>query len=95
METFTDNNTENKEAIEEKAGVDEVGAAAVDTGFAQSGGDWEVSGAGAAAFAGATATPAAAGAGWDASAEDWSAAPATGGTTTEWGAADATKSSEW
>jgi small subunit ribosomal protein SAe len=34
---------ENKEAIEEKAGVDEVGAAAVDTGFATGGGgDWEV-----------------------------------------------------
>lgn len=32
---------ENKEAIEEKAGVDEVGAAAVDTGFT-TGGDWEV-----------------------------------------------------
>jgi len=87
---------ENKEAIEEKAGVDEVGTAAVDTGFATSGGDWEVSGAGAAAFgAGATATPAAPGAGWDAGAEDWSAAPAAQGTTTEWGAADATKSSEW
>ena len=86
---------ENKEAIEEKAGVDEVGAAAVDTGFATGGGDWEVSGAGAAAFgAGATATPAAPGAGWDAGAEEWSAAPAQG-TTTEWGAADATKTSEW
>lgn len=86
--------TENKEAIEEKAGVDEVGAAAVETGYAGGAGEWEVSGAGAAAFAGAAATPAAAGASWDADGGEWSAAPAAG-TTTEWGAAEATKSSEW
>jgi small subunit ribosomal protein SAe len=86
---------ENKEATEEKAGVDEVGAAAVDTGFSGAGGDWEVSGGNAAAFAGASTTPAAPGAGWDAGAEDWAAAPAQG-TTTEWGAADAApKASEW
>ena len=54
-----------------------------------------MSGAGAAAFAGASATPAATGAGWDASGDDWSAAPGQG-TTAEWGAADATaKGSEW
>ncbi len=68
----------------------------METGFATSGGgDWEVSGASAGAFAGASATPAATGgAGWDAGADDWSAAPAAG-TTTEWGAADATKGAEW
>lgn len=91
---IADSITENKEAIEEKAGVDEVGAAAVETGYAGGAGEWEVSGAGAAAFAGASATPAAAGAGWDASGEDWAAAPAAS-TTAEWGAADATKTSEW
>jgi small subunit ribosomal protein SAe len=96
LTSFTNYFTENKEAIEEKAGVDEVGAAAVDTGFAGAGGDWEVSGAGAAAFAGATSTPAAAaaGAGWDAG-DEWAATPAATGTTTEWGAADATKGGEW
>ncbi|KAF8863972.1 40S ribosomal protein S0 [Acephala macrosclerotiorum] len=81
---------ENKEAIEDKVpGADEVGAAAVDTGFAGAGGDWEVSGASATAFAGATAAaPAAAGAGWDASGDDWAASGAAGG---EWGAAEPTK----
>ncbi|CZR58116.1 probable 40S ribosomal protein S0 [Phialocephala subalpina] len=75
---------ENKDAIEEKVpGADEVGAAAVESGFAGAGGDWEVSGASATAFAGATtATPAAAGAGWDASGDDWAASGAAGG---EWG----------
>jgi small subunit ribosomal protein SAe len=34
---------ENKEAIEEGKGADELGATAVETGFANTGGDWEVS----------------------------------------------------
>lgn len=68
--------------------VEEVGAAAVETGFAQTGGDWEVSGATATAFAGASAAAPAAGASWEAgeSTGEWGAAP-----TAEWGAADATK----
>ncbi|TVY53724.1 40S ribosomal protein S0 [Lachnellula suecica] len=87
---------ENKEAAEEKVpGADEVGPAAVESGFAAGNADWEVSGAGAGAFAAASATTAApaAGASWDAAGGDeWAAAP--GGTTAEWGAAE-TKTSEW
>ncbi|KAH8670435.1 ribosomal protein S2, flavodoxin-like domain-containing protein [Tricladium varicosporioides] len=59
---------ENKEIAEEKVpGADEVGAAAIDTGFGgAAGGDWEVTGAGPGAFAPTTTAPAAAGASWDA-----------------------------
>lgn len=47
--------------------LDEVGAAAIDTGFGgAAGGDWEVTGAGPGAFAPTTTAPAAAGASWDA-----------------------------
>jgi len=78
---------ESKETAEGDAklpGVDEAGAAAIDTGYAAAGGDWEVAGTGA-AFSGAAApatgaTPA--GGNWDASGEDWASgapkAPATG-----------------
>ncbi|KUJ15305.1 40S ribosomal protein S0 [Mollisia scopiformis] len=86
---------ENKEALEEKVpGADEVGTTAIETGFAATGGDWEVAGPSATAFAGAT-TAAPAGAGWDATgADDWAAS---GTATGEWGAAtDATKpAGEW
>lgn len=81
---------ENKEALEEAKGVDELGAAAVETGFVQSS-DWEVSGTAATAFAGATAVPAT-GAGWEPATggEEWGGAPAG-----EWGAAtDAAKPAE-
>ncbi|KAE9366009.1 ribosomal protein S2 [Stipitochalara longipes BDJ] len=81
---------ENKEALEEAKGVDELGTTAVETGFVQSS-DWEVSGTAATAFAGATAAPAT-GAGWEPSAagEEWGGAPAG-----EWGAAtDAAKPAE-
>jgi small subunit ribosomal protein SAe len=85
---------ENKEALEEAKGVDELGAAAVDTGFAASGGgDWEISGTAATAFAGATAAAPAAGTSWEAggaAGEEWGAA-ASGG---EWGAAEAAKPAE-
>jgi len=77
---------ETKETTTEEAklpGVDEAGPAAVETGFAGAGGDWELAGSGA-AFSGAAA-PAATGQGnWDAG-DDWQAgAPATtaAGTTT-------------
>jgi len=58
---------EQKEALEEAKGVDEVGAAAVDSGFA-AGGDWEVTNTAATAFTGAAAVAPAAAAGgdWDA-----------------------------
>ncbi|KAL3428186.1 40S ribosomal protein S0 [Phlyctema vagabunda] len=79
---------ENKETAEEAVkGADEVGPAAIEAGFAgTAGGDWEVSGTQATAFAGATG--AAAGANWEAGdGADWAAssAPAAGG---EWGAAE-------
>jgi small subunit ribosomal protein SAe len=83
---------ENKEALEEAKGVDELGAAAVETGFVQSGGDWEVTGNAATAFAGATATTTAGTSGWEAggATEDWGAAAPSG----EWGSADAAKPAE-
>ncbi|TVY48360.1 40S ribosomal protein S0 [Lachnellula cervina] len=88
---------ENKEVADEAKvpGADEVGPAAIDQGFGGNA-DWEVSGAGAGAFAAASATtaapPAAGGPGWDAAGgDDWAAAPAAGG---EWGAPDP-KASEW
>ncbi|OBT80438.1 40S ribosomal protein S0 [Pseudogymnoascus sp. 05NY08] len=84
---------ENKEIAEEAKvpGAEEVGAAAIDTGFASAGAaDWEVSGPAAGAFAAtaaATGAAAAAGAGWDGEAgAEWAAQPA--GTTTDWAAAD-------
>lgn len=88
---------ENKEALEEAKGVDELGAAAVDTGFQASGGDWEVTGNPATAFAGATAPVAAAATGGDWAAgttEEWgaSATAAAGG---EWGAEGAAKTEQW
>lgn len=83
---------ENKEIAEEAKvpGAEEVGAAAIDTGFASAGAaDWEVSGPAAGAFAAtaaATGAAAAAGAGWDGEAgAEWAAQPAT---TTDWAAAD-------
>ncbi|KAF2475463.1 ribosomal protein S2 [Lindgomyces ingoldianus] len=86
---------ENKDAagVEEAKvpGAEEVGAAPVDTGFAN---EWEVSGAGAGAFAAATTT-AAVGGSWDADGgADWAAATTTaqeGGAAGEnWGTAAAT-----
>ncbi|KAG9655295.1 ribosomal protein S2, partial [Aureobasidium melanogenum] len=56
------------------AGADEVGAAAVESGFAN---DWEVSGANAGAFAAASGTAgAAANSSWDAEGADWAASSA-------------------
>jgi len=88
---------ENKEITDEAKvpGADEVGAAAVDSGFVATG-DWEVAGSSSAAFTGAAAAaPAAAGGNWDAAPADgeWGAAPAGG----EWGASttEATKTAEW
>jgi len=82
---------ENKEADEAKVpGADEVGAAAIDTGFATGNGDWEVTGATAGAFAGAGAPAPGAGASWEADGADWAAsaqAPAAAAASTEWGAA--------
>jgi small subunit ribosomal protein SAe len=70
---------EQKEALEEAKGVDELGTAAVETGFA-AGGDWEVGNQGSTAFTGAAAAaaaPVAAGGEWDAQGgADWGAAPA-------------------
>jgi len=86
---------EQKELDEAKApGVDELGAAAVETGVAGTG-DWEVTGAQGSAFAAASAAPAAAG-GWDGAgdAADWST-PAATGTTAEWGAADTKEAAQW
>ena len=86
---------ENKDGIEEAKGVDEVGAAAVDTGFANTGGDWEVTGNAATAFAGATAAAPAAGAAdgnWGESTEWGAAATTTGG---EWGAAETKPAESW
>jgi len=89
---------ENKDAaaIEEaKApGADEVGAAAIEQGFAGNA-DWEVSGASAGAFAAAGATGAAAGASWEADGADWAASSAPAQGTAEWGAAEAGKESTW
>jgi len=82
---------ENKEAIDEaKApGADEVGPAAIDSGFAGNS-DWEVSGASAGAFAAASATGGAAGASWDAAeSSDWAAAPAA--SSGDWAAAGTTE----
>ena len=86
---------ENKDGIEEAKGVDEVGTAAVDTGFANTGGDWEVTGNAATAFAGATAAAPAAGAAdqnWGESTEWGAAATTTGG---EWGAAETKPAESW
>jgi len=69
---------ENKESLDEAKvpGADEVGPAAIDSGFAASS-DWEVSGPAAGAFAAASATGGAANASWDAAeSSDWAAAPA-------------------
>jgi len=78
---------ENKDADEEAKvpGADEVGAAAIDTGFANNG-DWEVAGQ---AFPGAaaTTTTAAAGANWEATGEtDWAASSAPAAEGGDWGA---------
>lgn len=62
----------------------QVGAQAVDQGFAGTG-DWEVSGANAGAFTAASNAAAAGGASWDAAEpSDWAAAPAAAGQ--EWAA---------
>jgi len=85
---------ENKEALEEAKGADELGAAAVETGFANTGGDWEVAGAQATAFSGATAAAPAAGTSWDAAGaggDEWAA----GGATQEWGEATAKPAEQW
>jgi len=84
---------ENKEALEDKVpGADEVGPAAIETGFAAGTGDWEVSGTSATAFAGAT-TAAPGGAGWDATGgDDWAASGTAGG---EWGAAETKPTENW
>ncbi|RSL86206.1 40S ribosomal protein S0 [Fusarium oligoseptatum] len=73
-----------EEKVEEEKvpGAEEEGPAAIESGFAGTGGDWEAPAAG---FAGATGT------GWDGAAGDeWGAAPAT----TEWAASAAPASGE-
>ncbi|OCL04659.1 ribosomal protein S2 [Glonium stellatum] len=66
-------------------GADEVGAAAVDSGFQN---EWEVSGATAGAFAAASGTGGAApGASWDADGGDWAASGAAETSNEGWGAA--------
>ena len=92
LTTFTDRDpeAEAEEKVEEEKvpGAEEVGAAAIETGFVNSApGDWE---AAPAAFAGAQ--PGAA-AGWDGQADEWGNAAAAP-PTAEWGAADA-KDSQW
>ena len=65
-------------------GADEVGAAAVESGFQN---EWEVSGATAGAFAAASGTGAAApGASWDADGGDWAASGAAETGNEGWGA---------
>lgn len=88
--TFTDRDPEQEaeEKVEEEkaTGADEAGEAAVETGFANAGGDWETAAPG--AFAGAATTG-----GWDgATGEDWATSGAPG--TTEW-ATEGTKESQW
>jgi len=89
---------ENKGEEEAKPGVDEVGPAAIESG-AVMGGDWEVSGAAAGAFAAAGATGSAAagaavGGSWDAGdGAEWAASSAP---VAEWGIADGSKeTTQW
>jgi small subunit ribosomal protein SAe len=95
---YRDPEAEAEDKVEEEKlpGVDEEGPAAIESGFQQTGGDWEAPAAG---FGAATGT------GWDGAApgagasEDWAASTAApaAGTTTEWGAAaaEAPKESTW
>jgi small subunit ribosomal protein SAe len=88
---------ENKEVAEEAKvpGAEEVGAAAIEQGFAGNA-DWEVSGAAAGAFAAAGATTgAAAGASWEADGADWAAASAPAQTGNQEWAAEAGKETTW
>lgn len=84
---------EAEENKEEEAVVEEKAAA--EPGYQAAGGaDWEVSGQ--TAFAGATAPATGdAGAGWEASTEEWGAAAPAGAPGTEWGAADAKPAEQW
>lgn len=86
---------ENKEIADEAKvpGADEVGAVAIESGFQQTGGDWEVSNN---TFGDGNVTTApAAAANWDAAAAepagDWAAQPAGG----EWGAAETKPTESW
>lgn len=93
---YRDPEAEAEEKVEEEklVGAEEVGPAAIETGFVSSGGDWETAPAG---FAGAAQST-----GWDAQADEWGTATAAAATTTpaapapagEWGATDA-KDSQW
>lgn len=89
LSTDRDPEQEAEEKVEEEkaTGADEAGEAAVETGFANAGGDWDTAAPG--AFTGAT--PAAPG-GWDGAAGDeWAAS---GAPTGEW-ATDGAKESQW
>jgi len=95
---YRDPEAEAEEKVEEEKlpGVDEEGAAAIETGFQQTGGDWDAPAPG---FAGAPASAAAA-ANWDGAGEDWAAnagQPATvpPAAATEWAADAAPKESQW
>ncbi|KAK7746730.1 structural constituent of ribosome [Cytospora paraplurivora] len=88
---YRDPETEAEDKVEEEKlpEVEDVGAAAIESGFATGAADWEAPAAG---FAGATgewsADPAAAAPGWDAA-----AAPAA--QATEWGAEPAKEAGQW
>ncbi|RYP06920.1 hypothetical protein DL764_002868 [Monosporascus ibericus] len=85
---YRDPEAEAEEKVEEEKlpGVEEVGPAAVETGFVTSGagGEWE---AAPAAFTGTQP-------GWDGQADEWGNAAAAPPATGEWGATDA-KDSQW
>ena len=84
---------EAEENKEEEAVVKEEAVAEPGFGGQTGGADWEVSGQ--TAFAGATAPATGeAGAGWEASTEEWGAAAPAGAPGTEWGATDAAKPAE-
>lgn len=86
---YRDPEAEDVKAEEEKAaGVDEVGAAAVEAGTLAGQGDWEVSGTNNTAFAGAQSSD------WAATGEtggDWAASTEAPAANAEWGAAETTQ----
>ncbi|KAI0162522.1 hypothetical protein LQW54_010024 [Pestalotiopsis sp. IQ-011] len=85
---YRDPEAEAEEKVEEEKlpSADEVGPAAIATGFTESGGDWQASAPG---FAGAQ------GGNWDGATDEWAAAPgATAAPSGEWGATEA-KDSQW
>lgn len=74
---------------EKLPGVEEEGAAAIETGFATAGGDWEAAAPG---FAGA------AGGDWGdapATGQEWGAAPATAAAAATWGEDASKETTQW